>query len=602
MSLFDSLPGPNDSTIHRGPECLPLDVTPGDSGPLTAPQQRQLLWALLAVGVLTRMVRYLLKFPLWDDECFLMANLLDRGYLELTEPLKYHQVCPFLFLWIQATVVRLLGFSEYTVRLFPVMCSIGGLFLFRHVAGRLLRGTSLLLAVGIFAVGYPLIRYSSEAKPYCSDMFVALALLAMAVEWYRGRKAGWLWALTACVPLALGMSYPSMFAAGGISLALGYGLWVGRKQLAVATADHDRRESGVALDSQTTPRTTGYADWAAWACYNIVLLASFAFVYRLSVGPQSEVELAWMRDFWRPMLPPLDSFLGMVKWFVMTNTGEMFQYPVGGARGGSALTTVCCITAAVFLWRRGHRGLVVLLLAPLAPNLVAGLLWRYPYGGMRFAIYMAPAICLLAGLGAAALLVRRNKQGAVMGRPAVLVLVGLLATVAVGSMTRDFLKPYHVRDSADQRDFAKWFWCNKECDGEVICWESDLPEGINSPVPTTPMAAMYLCNRRIYSPRHASGKPVDWDRVSADRPLRLVCYGRPDTQTDASAFAEWLAAVQLRYDLASQQRHAFLAHYTKSEPLGHNYLDLYEFVPKGKRPAGVWASRTSAAPPTQFRR
>ena len=160
---------------------------------LLSPQQQSLwLWIFLAVGLAARLVRYLLRFPLWEDEAMLSTNFLERGYLGLLQPLHYLQVAPTLFLWCQLTVVRLLGFSEYTLRLVPLACSIASLFLFRHLAGLLLRGTALVATFGIFAVAYPPIRYAAEAKPYGCDLFLALLMLVMMVHWLRGpaRPAG----------------------------------------------------------------------------------------------------------------------------------------------------------------------------------------------------------------------------------------------------------------------------------------------------------------------------------------------------------------------------------------------------------------------------
>ena len=145
----------------------------------------RIVWALIALGIVVRLVRYLLAFPLWPDETYLACNFLDRGYIELMKPLDFAQIAPLLYLWVQETFIRALGFSEYTLRLYVLLCGIGSLFVFRHLAGRLLRGTAFLLAVGTFSVAYPLVRHSAEAKPYGSDMFVSLVLLALAVEWAR---------------------------------------------------------------------------------------------------------------------------------------------------------------------------------------------------------------------------------------------------------------------------------------------------------------------------------------------------------------------------------------------------------------------------------
>ena len=95
-------------------------------------------------------------FPLWPDESYLAENFLDRRFLGLTQPLDYIQIAPILYLWLQHAILKLLGFSELTLRFYAFACGIGSLFLFRYLASRLLQGTAYLLAFGIFAVAYPL--------------------------------------------------------------------------------------------------------------------------------------------------------------------------------------------------------------------------------------------------------------------------------------------------------------------------------------------------------------------------------------------------------------------------------------------------------------
>ena len=108
-----------------------------------------------------------------------------------------------------------------SLRLIPFLCGLGSLLLFRHVAGRLLQGISLVLAVGLFAVAYPMTRYAAEAKPYGCDLLVALAMLALAIEWLRRPdQTRWLWCLAALVGPAVGYSFPAIFMAGGVSLVI----------------------------------------------------------------------------------------------------------------------------------------------------------------------------------------------------------------------------------------------------------------------------------------------------------------------------------------------------------------------------------------------
>ena len=75
------------------------------------------------------------------------------------------------------------------------------------------------------------IRHSADAKPYASDLLVALGLLALAIEWYRSpQRTGWLWLLVGFAPIALAASYPAVLVAGGIALALAPSVWMTRRR------------------------------------------------------------------------------------------------------------------------------------------------------------------------------------------------------------------------------------------------------------------------------------------------------------------------------------------------------------------------------------
>ena len=187
--------------------------------------------AFVWLGVLLRIVTFALNFPLWGDEAFVAVNLISRGYSDLLRPLDYSQICPLLFLWLELTAVKLLGFSEWSLRLIPTLASVGGVFLFAHIVGRVTRGPARMLAVGIFAVSYYPIRHGAEVKQYSTDLLASLILIALAVEWWNcPQNKRWLWALAAAVPLALGLSQPAVFVAGAVTLALATRVWVLRQQ------------------------------------------------------------------------------------------------------------------------------------------------------------------------------------------------------------------------------------------------------------------------------------------------------------------------------------------------------------------------------------
>ena len=173
------------------------------------------------MGAGIRLFGYLLRFPLCADECLLAENFLDRGFLDLLSPLENEQVAPFGFLCTELACVRLFGFSEWSLRLYSLVCGIASLFVFRHLASRLLTGLPLVLAVGCLAVAKAPIGLSAEVKPYAGDLLMALVVLTLALEWLR--RPGqilWLWTLCVVLPMALVFSLPAVFVGGAVSVGL----------------------------------------------------------------------------------------------------------------------------------------------------------------------------------------------------------------------------------------------------------------------------------------------------------------------------------------------------------------------------------------------
>lgn len=560
--------------------CLDKDRDTGRTAvdPFFTPERvARWLAVFLWVGLAARAVRYLLRFPLWEDECFLCVNFIDRGFADLLRPLAYHQVAPPLFLWAEKAAVATFGYSEWSLRLVPFAASVAALFLFRHLAGRFLSGPALLLAFGVFAVAYPGIRYAAEAKQYATDLFASLVLLTLAVEWYRSRRPWRLWLLAALAPVLLWLSYPAAFVAGGVSLAVAAVLL--KDARAKHTSSPDARRSLIAsLTSHLSPLTPHLLPLVA---FNAAVLVGFGALYFV-IRRQSSAELGFMTEYWRAAIPPLANPVRLPVWLLEVHTSDLLAWPVGGARGASVCTAVL---AAIGLWQLLRRRDVfwgTLLLAPAGLNLIAAALQRYPYGGhVKFSMYLGPAICLVAGAGAAAWNARAASTRPRLARVAAAVTIAALVLVAGSSIGRDILHPYKTLSDERARAFARWFWFNAEAEGAV-----EVVEGYDgrsfSPESRSELTwtAMFLCNRAIYSPgeRH--------ERLSAipaglGRPVRCLVYRDPRFDFDAAARDRWLAAKRSEADLVAAETFPF-TRYGKNERdlVTVDYLDVYTFRAK----------------------
>jgi len=508
--------------------------------------------AFVALGLGLRLVRYAVDNPLWGDEAFVAVNLIARGYRDLLRPLDYGQICPVLFLWGVRASVGLFGFGEWSLRLVPMACGLAGVVLFLGVARGVARGLALLLAVAIFAVSAPPIRYAAEVKPYASDLLAALLLIGPASAWLREPgRAGRLWALAGIAPIAMAMSHPAAFVAAGIGLALA-----------------------------APVLRAGRSAVVPFLAFGLAAAASFLALYVLVLRPQDAAMPADLRGYWDGAFPPLGRPLALARWLIAAHTGKMLAYPGGGDGGASSLTLGLVVAGSVALWRRGDRATLGVLLGPLALTLVASAFRRYPYGGeARHMQYLAPSFCLLAGIGGEALIraVPRSRARLLLARAAAWALAASGPVLTFQYINHPYVHPY----DREARAFARRFWPELARDAEVACATWDF--GLRERGWWNPRSAFYLCNQMIYCPSRRRGAGPRWDAVTATRPLRCVLYdGMPPDHPDVAA---WLAAMRRRYDLRGA-RTVVAAMAGPGSRAGGERLVVFEFVPRaGAGPA-----------------
>jgi Dolichyl-phosphate-mannose-protein mannosyltransferase len=263
---------------------------------------------LVAVGVIGRLVRYFLRFPIWGDEAFVCLNFLHRDFAGLTHSLEYAQIVPILFLWAELAVTRLLGVSELALRLLPFLAGLAALGLFWRLAWSTLPPLAAVFAVGLLAVARWPITMGAFVKPYSFDLLLALVLLVPAAEWLRRpHQLRWLVVLGLAAPVALLGSYPAIFIAGGVSLAL------------LPTAWRSNR-----------------AGRGLFVAYNVFVAAALILNWYTAVDQQQEAPR--LQAYWDHAFPPWPLW-PLVKWLVLFHTGQLMAYPIGGSDGASVVTT-----------------------------------------------------------------------------------------------------------------------------------------------------------------------------------------------------------------------------------------------------------------------
>jgi hypothetical protein len=502
-------------------------------------------WMMVAVGVLLRIGRFALNYPLWGDEASLAANLIDRGFADLFRPLNFGQICPPAFLAIELMMSRWLGFHEWVLRLFPLLSAVTSVPLFRWTAGKVFKGVPLLLAVAIFSVSLHPLRHAAEVKPYASDLMTALVLLALALAWLGSHERQWpLWCLVIAAPLTVAISHPAIFVAGGVGIALLGPVW----------------------------RTGRWSLRIPFGLFTVGALVMFAAMFVLSTGAQDEWTIRGLRDYWKGSFPPLDDLPGLLRWLLSIHTGTLFAYPGGGQNGRSTATFLLVVLATIWLWRGGRKNVVTLVLAPFGLALIAATLRRYPYGGeARQMQFVAPAICLLAGLGAG-LVLERIRRPKLRGRVLAIAVMALMIDPIL-ALAKDTARPYRYNQDQEAREMARRFWPTASSQVELACLRRDF--GIAPPGSGSMKVAAYLCNQRMYAKKWRPPGQLDWAAVRDRHPLRCVLHDA--SLADGPAVPSWLASMKKRVELVRTESFA-------PKPIGRKSSTpvwvVYDFVPK----------------------
>jgi len=179
-------------------------------------------WCLsfIAFSIILHTRQYLFNRSLWFDEAMNTFDIVGKSYHQLMDKLEYGQGIPAGFLFIEKFMMDTFYNNEYVLRLFPFLCGIFSAILFYLLIKYYLNSSSIILSVFFFSISDSLIYYSSEVKPYSSDVFISILLL-FVVFYYDSRKSSVAFIVCAITgALAVWVSYSSVFVLSGLSITL----------------------------------------------------------------------------------------------------------------------------------------------------------------------------------------------------------------------------------------------------------------------------------------------------------------------------------------------------------------------------------------------
>lgn len=336
---------------------------------------RLIFIGFLALGIGVRVRHYVAAPSFWYDEAYLLVNIFEKSFLELTGPLQCEQAAPPLFLWALRGLYLVFGPSEWAMRLPAFAASVASLLLMVPLARRFVGGRGALWAVGFLAVSQAGCFNGNLVKPYAGDLLATEVILLVAATHLTNvgpRRMTWP-ALLAAALIGPWFSYPSVFAIGGAGLAL--------------FADAILRRSGKRFAAAGLVALTGACSFAVlWWLIGRVQRSDFLSVY------------------WQQFFLDLTSVPAAVRWVA----GRLFKIGQYGTSGMGVPLLIFTLIGATILWRK--RSIMLFLPAGMfALMFLANALRCYPLEDRLF-FFALPAWWLLAAVGIGAIVERVRRR------------------------------------------------------------------------------------------------------------------------------------------------------------------------------------------------
>ena len=334
----------------------------------------------LATGIALRAWEFFGSPSLTFDEINLVRNVAQRTWVGLLHPLDYGQVAPPGFLLLERFFWSLFG-TDWSLRLVPFVAGIAALFCFSMLARRVLRGVAVPLAVVLFALGEPFIKWGAQAKQYGVGICLAIVLLLVTVhllgssEDNRTRRAV---AAGAVGFVAAWCSMGALLTIGGVGAAL----------LVLAVC---RRLPGARRIILLT-----LVPWFAGAFASGILRLR-------SVSPTT---LEFMHASWSSRFAPWTLSPASLLWY-WRSFHDLFNNYLGGAGSWPFVAWGLALLALGGFWVLWRHDVAILgvIIGPLVAAFGAAILHLYPFAA-RLVVFLIPVVIIAASAGAGYIVVR----------------------------------------------------------------------------------------------------------------------------------------------------------------------------------------------------
>jgi len=322
---------------------------------------------LLVIGIVLLVVRFIYYPPVFHDEAIRMLKIQQHSFWDLIRLPRLDTVHDGRgFLALVKIFSLYFPTHELSFRLPIFLCSLMGIFLFFRLSRRFLAPTGQMVARGLYITCPFLIQYSSEMRPYASDVLLSILglfmFLHLAASDLKSLKDRLGYVLIG--GLAVSISLPAVLTLSAGVLAL----------------------FGPMLICRQTEKIKRFLFVIVFWC-GIWLLYYFFYIRYF---------MQWdgLVDEWDQYLFPHRSHLDWIIFWSLRQLTGMFSNPVGVLPWVGLPLWLLGISSLY----REERFKLFLLILPFGMTLIAVFMRRYPFQG-RVLAFLLPMHLILIGRG-----------------------------------------------------------------------------------------------------------------------------------------------------------------------------------------------------------
>jgi hypothetical protein len=296
---------------------------------------------------------------------------------------------------------RVVGSSDFVLRLPSILAGTAFCWIFYRWMKDVLGELVGLIGVTMIALLPPIIALTSEVRQY-SLLLLFITCAAFLLERALAKRSESIMTSSfVCLWLAMLSHYSALIFAAAFAIYSGWRL----------------------IRDASPPRVM-----VAWAAGNLGACALFEFLYRTQIAQLKDsplAEQAMMKWLHRSYFHAGDNLIV----FIVGRSFAVSQFIFGQLVVGD-ITALLFIAGVILLIRSAHnadaaqpspRRIALFLIAPFVINCVLALMGKYPYGGTRHCVFLAP----FAIAGISFFIVRAARDRLARGFLITLVIVGL---------------------------------------------------------------------------------------------------------------------------------------------------------------------------------